>query len=86
MKKFFELGNRYAKQSSWTDFAITKLCVCAMGVIIGINVNEKDKKRVGAAAATVFAASYIPLMGKMLKVGKEIWITRKCIQNAINNV
>lgn len=72
MKKFFELGNRYAKQSDWTDFAMTKFCLCAMGVIIGINVNEKNKKLVGVAAATVFAASYIPLMGKVLKIGKEM--------------
>lgn len=31
MKKLFELGNRYAEKSDWTDFALVKLCLGAMG-------------------------------------------------------
>ncbi len=72
MKKFLELGNRYASQSNWTDFALTKFCLCAMGILIGISIPNKNKKSLGFVAAIVFVASYIPLMGKVFKVGKAM--------------
>ena len=36
MKKLLEIGNRYAEQSNWTDFALTKICLTsdvAKGII-----------------------------------------------------
>lgn len=72
MKKFLELGNRYAKQSDWKDFALTKFCLCAMGILIGICIPEKGKKCTGIIAAIIFVASYIPLMSKVIKIGKEM--------------
>lgn len=44
MKNIFELGNQYAKRSSWKDFALLKLCLCAMGIVIGTNVPSKYQK------------------------------------------
>lgn len=44
MKNLFDIGNNYAKNSDWTDFALTKLCLCSLGVLIGIRVSEKNKK------------------------------------------
>ena len=44
MKKFFELGNRYAKESNWTDFAFVKFCLFSMGLLVGMKVPEKHKK------------------------------------------
>lgn len=68
MKKFFEMGNKYAKQSDWTDFALVKFCLCAIGIIIGLHIPEKSKKPAERAAVAVFLATYIPLMARLVKV------------------
>ena len=72
MKHLIELGNRYASESDWTDFALTKLCLCAIGVLIGINISEKDKKYAVPIAGGIFLATYIPLMTKVFKIIKEM--------------
>ncbi len=71
MKWFLDLGNRYAEKSDWKDFALTKFCLCAMGVLLGIRVKDKQKKAVGIAAFAVFLATYIPLMAKVLKIATD---------------
>ena len=71
MKWFLDLGNRYAKNSDWTDFALTKFCLFSMGILAGIKVDEKYKKKVGFVAIFVFIVTYIPLMLKMLKMATE---------------
>ena len=72
MKRLLELGNRYAANSDWKDFALTKFCLCAMGVMIGVNIPEKKKKYAMAAASGVFAATYIILMDKVFSIAKEM--------------
>ena len=68
MKNLFELGNQYAKESDWRDFALLKLCLCAMGIVIGTQVTQKYKKTVICASIGVFIATYIPLMVKVYKI------------------
>lgn len=68
MKFFFNLGNRYAAQSSWVDFALTKFCLAAIGLIIGLLIPVKHKKTAGIAAAGVFAVTYPVLMSKVFKI------------------
>ena len=68
MKYFFDLGNQYVKESDWKDLTLIKFCLCAMGVILGVNVAPKHKKTVTIVAALVFVATYIPLMGKLFRI------------------
>lgn len=68
MKKLLELGNQYAKESDWRDFALVKICLCAMGIAIGAQVSQRYRKAVTGIAAGVFIATYIPLMTKLLKI------------------
>lgn len=68
MKFFFDLGNRYAEQSNWVDFALTKFCLAAIGMIIGLLMPVKHKKTAGIAAAGVFAITYPILMTKVFKI------------------
>ncbi len=68
MSKLFELGNRYAKESNWTDFALVKFCLCAMGILIGMRIPSKRKTMVTAVSASVFIAAYVPLMAKLFKI------------------
>ncbi len=73
MKKFLELGNRYAKQSDWKDFALTKFCLCAMGILIGLHIPEKHKKPAVLTAGAMFLATYIPLMSKVFCIAKGMF-------------
>jgi len=68
MNKLFELGNRYAKNSDWKDFALVKFCLCAMGVLIGVSLPGKNKRVIQAVAGTVFGATYFVLMRKVFKL------------------
>lgn len=72
MQFFFDLGDRYARQSDWRDFALTKFCLCAMGVLLGVNVGQKYKKAAAIAASGVFLATYIPLMTKVFAILMEM--------------
>ena len=68
MKCLFSCANQYVKESDWKDFALVKLCLCAIGVMIGLAVPKKKKKMPLLIAARVFIATYIPLMTKFLRI------------------
>ena len=68
MKCLFSCANQYVKESDWKDFALVKLCLCAIGVMIGLAVPKKKKKMPLQIAAIVFIATYIPLMTKFLRI------------------
>ena len=68
MNKLFDFGNRYAKESTWKDFALVKFCLFSMGLAAGTQIPDKHKKKAIGAAACVFAATYIPLMKKVLSL------------------
>ena len=71
MKKLLAFGNRYAKQSTWKDFALVKLCLFSMGLVVGTLVSEQYKKIVVGVSICVFVATYIPLIVKMIRVARE---------------
>ena len=73
MKKLFDAANRYIETSDWKTIAVLKFCLISLGMMIGMGVGKKDKKPVFLGAASVFTATYIPLMVKFFKVftGKE---------------
>ncbi|MDD3417348.1 MAG: permease of phosphate ABC transporter [Lachnospiraceae bacterium] len=77
MKKLFKYADVYAQKCSWKDFALLKICLCALGIMIGLSIPKDKKKMSLIAASTVFTASYIPLMTKFLKIiVQEIQKTR----------
>ena len=68
VKKLIEIGNGYVKQADWTDFALVKLCLCAMGIMIGCAIPARKRKCVAAGAVAVFSATYLPLLFRLVKV------------------
>mgnify|MGYP001042396450 CR=1 FL=1 len=68
MKQLFNYADKYIKQSTWKDFALLKFCLFAMGILVGIQIPEKNKKHTGIIAAVIFTATYIPLMAKFISV------------------
>ncbi|MBP5750880.1 MAG: permease of phosphate ABC transporter, partial [Firmicutes bacterium] len=71
-----DLGNRYAKESSWKDFALVKFCLFSMGLLAGMHMPEKQKKTAAKAAIFAFSATYIPLMAKVFKIAAKKGETR----------
>lgn len=72
MKKLLELGNRYAENSDWKDFALTKFCLCAMGILIGLKIPTNKKKTLAVISGGVFGITYVVLMSKVFKIIKEM--------------
>ncbi len=68
MNKLLGLGNRYAKESTWKDFAAVKFCLFSMGLMVGVRLHEKCKKAVMRIAALVFLTTYVPLMAKVIRI------------------
>lgn len=68
LKKLLKLGNDYAAESTWKDFALTKFCLFSMGMAAGMMIPDNRKKIAAGAAAGVFAATYIPLMAKVFRI------------------
>lgn len=66
MNRLTEAAEQYLKNSTWKDIAVLKVCVCALGVLIGLGMPWRKKWPMAWAASLVFAATYVPLMGKFL--------------------
>lgn len=71
MKKLFDAADAYVAQSDWTDFAMVKLCLGALGVALGVSLPEKHKKTALAASGVVFAATYVPLMARFFRAAQN---------------
>ena len=36
MKRLFEYANEYVAQCTWKELALVKVCLCSLGIIIGL--------------------------------------------------
>ena len=68
MKRLLVIGNAYASESTWLDFALVKFCLFALGLIAGVCTPKQHKKNIILASLLVFVATYIPLMAKLVKI------------------
>ena len=68
MKALFWCADDYLKQSTWRDLALLKICLCALGILLGLCVSQNDRKKAALAAAAVFVATDIPLTLKFLRI------------------
>lgn len=71
MKKLFGYADKYIRQSSWKDLAMLKICLGAMGIVIGASLPEKRRKPALWIAGGVLAATYLPLMVKFFRIVTE---------------
>lgn len=71
IKRIFEATDAYAKQSTWTDFALIKICLCSLGVMVGLSVPKEKRKPVFAGAAFAYGITYVAVMAKFLPVLKK---------------
>ncbi len=68
MKELFVCADEYLHRCSWKDMALLKFCLFSMGILAGMQVLKKDKKKVRIVASLIFVVTYIPLMTKFLRV------------------
>ena len=68
MKQLLKCADRYISQCRIKDFALLKVCLGAMGIIIGLSIPEKKRKWPLAAAGALFLISYVMLMTEFIKI------------------
>ena len=66
MKKLRSAADAYIAKMNWKDMALVKLCLCAVGILLGLAAPKKARKWVALGAGLVFVATYLPLMLKFL--------------------
>jgi hypothetical protein len=66
--RFLETVDDFCKNADWKDFALLKLCMAAIGFLIGLSVREEKKRPWLIVSLAVFLATYIPLMMKFVPV------------------
>lgn len=68
MNNLIAAGNLFLKKMDLTDMVLVKLCVGSLGVLAGLRAARRHKKGAGLMAGALFAATWVPLMGKFLRV------------------
>ena len=71
MSKLFEAANHYIKESDWKTIAVLKICLIALGIMIGTRVKKEHKKPVFIVTLILFFVTVIPLVKKFINVWKE---------------
>ena len=56
MRKLLDIGNRYAKESTWKDFALVKFCLFAMGLAAGTLQESGGRSSSGGVCRDVCTA------------------------------
>ena len=62
MKKLFACTDAYLASRDWKMVAVLKFCLLALGLLLGLCVPAKHKKKAAAVGGAVFALTYVPLM------------------------
>ena len=62
MKKIIACADAYLASRDWKMVAVLKFCLMALGLLLGLCVPARHKKKAAAVGGAVFALTYIPLM------------------------
>jgi len=71
VKRALEASDDYAKQSTWLDFALIKICLCALGVMIGVSIPRETRKPAFGVAAAAYGVTFAAIMSKFLPILKD---------------
>lgn len=66
MRELLNYANGYIRKMNVSDFAMLKVCLFSLGLLVGLAIPKKHKKKAAGIAATTFAFTYAPLMTKLL--------------------
>ena len=68
MKRLFDSADEYLRRSDWKDLAVLKICLLALGILLGTRVPRGRRLGARILARLVFILTCIPLMGKYIAV------------------
>lgn len=71
MKKLFEAADACLADFRWQDAVLLKICLCSMGIMLGIFLPKKWRGVVLIAALLAFTATAAPLMVKIIPALRE---------------
>lgn len=69
MKEFVAGVRQYIEKCDWTDLTLFKICVFALGVIVGLCVPKAKKKFPLLLAGLVFIITLVPLADRFIQSG-----------------
>ena len=61
----FKTANNYISTCDWKDLALMKFCLVGLGMMAGGILAKKYRKEVICVGASLFTATYIPVMAKV---------------------
>lgn len=67
MKKLISAGNRYLKEMDLSGITLLKICLTALGVLIGLGGSKRHRKSMSLLAGFAFVGAWIPLMMKFFR-------------------
>lgn len=68
MKDLCKHVKKYKEQMNILDFALLKICLTSMGMLIGIGIPKPCKKKAAICLSALFAFTYAPLVTKFLNI------------------
>ena len=71
MKELYRYANAYIRKLHWEDFALLKICLIALGVLLGLALPKRIRRPVGFVAVVLFMLTYVPVIGKFLNAGSR---------------
>lgn len=71
MRRLFEIGNAYARQSDWKDFALVKICLFSLGMLVALRLPLGALGKARKWARCGFVLTYVPLMKKFFRVWRN---------------
>ena len=71
MKRVLDAANRCIEDWSWKEMAVLKVCVGAAGLMAGLLIPRKKRRRCFMIALLVFIVTMVPLAVKFWDAFKE---------------
>lgn len=66
MRNLRNQADHFLRTLGWRDAALLKLCLCAVGVLLGLAIPARRRKAAALLAALAFLISWIPLLARFL--------------------
>ena len=67
MRRLITAENLQPKKRELTAAALLRLCLGALGVLVGLAAARRHRREAGVLAGILFVVTYIPLMGRFLR-------------------
>lgn len=66
--KLFEAADQYCKEGNWRTIAILKICLLAIGVVLGMQVPENKRKVLVPVCGGIYVVTLVPILKKYFSI------------------